>query len=34
MNAVADALRDYPAAAGIQMPARPAVIWKAIHEER
>ncbi|EUA12069.1 hypothetical protein I546_2493 [Mycobacterium kansasii 732] len=32
MNAIADALQDYPAAAGIQMPARPTVIWKAIHE--
>ncbi|ETW23322.1 xanthine dehydrogenase family protein molybdopterin-binding subunit [Mycobacterium gastri] len=34
MNAIADALHDYPAAAGIQMPARPAVIWEAIHEGR
>ncbi|VBA38196.1 Carbon monoxide dehydrogenase large chain [Mycobacterium attenuatum] len=32
MNAIADALRDYPAAARIQMPARPAVVWKAIHD--
>ena len=30
MNAIADALRDYPRARDLQMPARPADVWAAV----
>lgn len=31
MNAIADALADYPAADTLQMPARPADVWRVVH---
>jgi hypothetical protein len=31
MNAIVDALGDYPAAAMLQMPARAADVWQVIH---
>ena len=31
MNAIADALKDYPAVWELQVPARPADIWRVIH---
>jgi carbon-monoxide dehydrogenase large subunit len=31
MNAMANALRPWPEAGNLQMPARPAKIWRMIH---
>jgi carbon-monoxide dehydrogenase large subunit len=30
MNAIADALRDYPRSRDLQMPARPADVWAVV----